>query len=341
MVWPLIFCGPEIDDVSRPNAIDAAQEALLSTGLINLVVIDAAGVILAAKGNLVEDWESGERVFDRLMVLVGMEDMIASMAQEDSSVAPLELPAVFLGGNHEDGDAGLSLRLSPLGPGQALVVLRPLDAAGTGEQRTVQQHNDLALLRDQLDQAQSQAENNITTREHLFDSLKWGFRAPLAVLVQALDTQKDLQPLAMDALSAVDDWLDLLALKTAMDDQPEKGGAVMALASVFAALREEFADDLSFRVNDSDVKQARLTGSSTVLQTGLRSLLRAGQGSLALSFSLEDGGACWRLDGINNGDRLTSDYRWELARTAAVLLGGSLTLADQTARFRLPLAPSA
>ena len=116
-----------------------------------------------------------------------MEGLITAMAEQGATMEPLELPAVFLGGNHEDGDLGVSVRMSALEGSRVLLLLRPLEAAGAVGQRSVQQHNDLALVRGQMEKSQSQAELNITAREALFDNLRWGFRAPLSTLAQAVE----------------------------------------------------------------------------------------------------------------------------------------------------------
>ena len=105
------------------DAIFSAQQSLIASGLINLVVLDQAGGIIAAEGRQVGGFPVGESIFEHLFVLAGLEDVIAAMARDDGAgLAPLELPAVFLGGNHEDGEPGVSLRLSPLDAGRVLLV---------------------------------------------------------------------------------------------------------------------------------------------------------------------------------------------------------------------------
>lgn len=318
--------------------LDTAQAALFARGLINIVVLDAAGLVLAADGARVSNWVRGDAAADRLMVLKGMEELIAAMATDAATVGPLELPVVFLGGNHEDGDPGLSLRLLPLAEGQVLLLLRPVDSTTTNDQRTVQQHNNLSLQRGQMEKAQSQAEIHQRTREQLFDTLKWGFRSPLAVLVQALDGHAELQGLAREALDAVDDWVELLALKTAMDDQHGSGEPhYVAMASVLASLRQRFAADVRIAATETAVAQAQVTGSTGLLLAGLGGLLRVARGELSLSLNVSPLSVIWRLEGIINETALASDFRWELARMAAGLLGGTLTISDQTAYMELPL----
>lgn len=173
--------------MAQGDAIAAAQAALLDAGLINLAIIDAQARVIAVEGSLLADWRAGDSVVERLLVLAGMEPVIAAMAKGEPGARPLDLPAVFIGGNHEDGGPGVSLRLAPLDLGRVLLLLRPLENAAAMDQVSVQQHNDLALLRGQLEQATSQAALNETAREALFDTLRWSFRAPLAGLVQACE----------------------------------------------------------------------------------------------------------------------------------------------------------
>ena len=314
-----------------------AQQTLLTSGLINLVVIDADALIMAAQGVLVADWKTGDNVIERLFVLAGMEGVIASMAQSNTKLAPLEMPAVFLGGNHEDGELGVSVRLSPLEEGSVLLLLRPLEAAGVTDQTSVQQHNDLALLRGQMERSKSQAELNLAARERLFDTLRWGFRAPLSTLVQALHGQDELETLAHDALAAVDDWLELLALKAKIDAGEGPRDEPIAIASFMARLSG--SSKLTIQAPDSQIEAARgrLFGSAEALETAISGLLRAANGELELVFFVQNARAVWRLSGIGNIPALVEDYRLELARSAAVLLDGTVMVKDDFAELALPL----
>ena len=90
------------------NPIQLAQASLLNAGIINVVIIDRGAMIQAVQGALVADWDVGQPVTDQLYVLAGMEALIMAMADQGTAIDPIELPAVFLGGNHEDGDLGVS-----------------------------------------------------------------------------------------------------------------------------------------------------------------------------------------------------------------------------------------
>lgn len=319
------------------EAILSAQQSLIDSGLINLVVLDEQGTIVSSDGTRVSDWRDGESVIDRLFVLAGMEDIIAAMATADGEMAPLELPAVFLGGNHEDGEPGVSVRLSPLSKGRVLLLLRPLDSSGAMDQISVQQHNDLALLRGQLESAQSQAELNVTARENLFDALRWGFKAPLVTLVQMLEDQEQ-QDLAAQSLSAIDEWLDLLSLKT----QEQEGGAKerqpFALDSLIASLEVATGLKAGVKIPPHDQGDLHLNGSSDILLLGLKALLIACEGEVALTAELENSSLQWIVEGATNGRSLGNDHRLELARSAAVFLGGSLAVKNDCVVVSVPLS---
>ena len=325
--------------MSGTDPILLAQQSLLSSGLVNLVVLDAEARIEAAQGAQVADWQSGENVVDRLFVLAGMEAIISAMAAPGAELDPIELPAVFLGGNHEDGDFGVSVRLSPLADSRVLLLLRPLEAAGAVDQKSVQQHNDLALLRGQMENAKSQAELNLTARENLFDTLRWGFRAPLATLAQALQDQTALAPLAQNALEAVDDWLDLLSLKTRLDAGDARTDEPIAVLSLMARLADEFSIKMNAEAASFDAVEGRLTGSAEALETALSGLLRAVQGTIGLHFAVANASVHWRISGVENASAIAADYRFELARTAALFLQGSITVNEDQVTLSLPLKP--
>lgn len=325
--------------MSGTDPILLAQQSLLSSGLVNLVVLDAEARIEAAQGAQVADWQSGENVVDRLFVLAGMEAIISAMAAPGAKLDPIELPAVFLGGNHEDGDFGVSVRLSRLADGRVLLLLRPLEAAGAVDQKSVQQHNDLALLRGQMENAKSQAELNLTARENLFDTLRWGFRAPVATLAQALQEQTALAPLAQNTLKAVDDWLDLLSLKTRLDAGDARTDEPIAVPSLMARLADEFDIEINAEAASFDAVAGRLTGSAEALETALSGLLRAVQGTIGLQFAVANASAHWRISGVENASAITADYRFELARTAALFLQGSITVNGDQVTLSLPLNP--
>ena len=316
-----------------------AQQALLSSGLINLVVIDADARIEASQGVLVADWQAGENAVERLFVLAGMEGIIAAMAHPETRTDPLELPVVFLGGNHEDGELGVSVRLSPLAEGRVLLLLRPLEAVGVTDQTSVQQHNDLALLRGQMERSKSQAELNLAARERLFDTLRWGFRAPLCSVVQALHGQDELESLARDALKSVDDWLRLLALKSKIDAAEVPLSEPIAVQSLMARLKSAFEVEIKVPEGEIDAVKGRLFGSAEALETAIAGLLRGAHGDLALAFSVENSRAVWRLSGIKNIGALLEDYRLELARSAALFLDGAVTVKDESVELALPLKP--
>ena len=323
--------------MTESDPILLAQQSLLASGLINLVVIDADARIQAAQGAQVADWKPGEDVLERLFVLAGMEGINRAMAQSDTHLDPLGLPAVFLSGNHEDGEFGASVRLSPLAQGQVLLLLRPLEAAGLMDQTSVQQHNDLALLRGQMEHSKSQAELNLAARERLFDTLRWGFRAPLCTLVQALEGQEKLKPLAQDALSAVDHWFDLLALKVRLDAGDDPARQPFAVAALMARLGEEFDVEISAPESQITAAQGHSVESVEALETAISSFLQATEGNLQLDFSVQNARAVWCLSGITNIQALAEDYRLELARSAAVLLQGTVALKEEQVELVLPL----
>lgn len=316
-----------------------AQAALFDGGLINLVVLEPSGTILAARGRLVENWPLGDAITDHLMVLTGMEDVIATMADPVNGLEPVELPTVFLGGNHEDGQPGFSVRLSALSQGQVMLLLQPLSGVEDRNQTAVQQYNDLALHHERLSNAHAQSDWDLTTREALFDTLRWDFRLPLTKVVQDLEGQKDLQTEAQRALGAVDDWMELLALKTKLDERKDDTALTVAFPTVLATIQELYGAKIRISVADMGLNAVRVAGSSAVLLTALRSLLSAAEGQLRLDLIDEADEAIWQLEGIENAHTLALDYRWELARTASLLLGGALTLSETTARLGLPKAP--
>ncbi|MGB1159786.1 MAG: hypothetical protein ACPG40_01125, partial [Alphaproteobacteria bacterium] len=295
--------------------------------------------IEASQGVLVADWQAGENAVERLFVLAGMEGIIGAMAHAETRTNPIELPAVFLGGNHEDGELGVSVRLSPLVEGRVLLLLRPLEAAGVVDQTSVQQHNDLALLRGQMERSKSQAELNLAARERLFDTLRWGFRAPLCTVVQALHGQDELESLAQGALKSVDDWLQLLALKSKIDAEEVPLSEPIAVRSLMARLKSSFEVEIKVPESEIDAVKGRLFGSAEALETAISGLLRAAYGDLVLAFSVENSRAVWRLSGIKNIGALLEDYRLELARSAALFLDGAVTVKDEIVELALPLKP--
>ena len=320
------------------DPIQRAQEDLLNAGLINLVILDSDARIEAVQGALVVGWQVGESAIDRLFVLAGMEGLITAMAEQGATMEPLELPAVFLGGNHEDGDLGVSVRMSALEGSRVLLLLRPLEAAGAVGQRSVQQHNDLALVRGQMEKSQSQAELNITARKALFDNLRWGFRAPLSTLAQAVEDQAELAALADAALHAVDDWLELLILRTKRSEEDHGAPEPIAVASMMSAFQgvETSASEASI-----NAAKGRVLGSAAILCKGISAVLRAANGPLKLAFTVENASACWTISGIENTVALEADYRLELARSAMMLMAGSLrvSVSDGQVVFSVPVQP--
>lgn len=323
------------------NPIQLAQESLLNAGIINVVIIDRGAMIQAVQGALVADWDVGQPVTDQLYVLAGMEALIMAMADQGTAIDPIELPAVFLGGNHEDGDLGVSVRMSALDGAGVLLLLRPLEADGAVDQQAVQQHNDLALLGGQVAKSQTQAELNMTARETLFDTLRWGFRAPLSKLAQAAEGQEALASLAHDALHAVDDWLDLLSLRTQLEDEDGLPTEPIALASLMDGFRASFDGQISASDDSIAAASGRVLGSAAILSKGISSILWAAEGSLSLVFTVENASAVWTIRGVENGSALVADYRLELARSALMSLAGSVSVGDDRVVFSVPLKADA
>lgn len=325
------------------DAIAAAQAALLDAGLINLAIIDAQARVIAVEGSLLADWRAGDSVVERLLVLAGMEPVIAAMAKGEPGARPLDLPAVFIGGNHEDGGPGVSLRLAPLDLGRVLLLLRPLENAAAMDQVSVQQHNDLALLRGQLEQATSQAALNETAREALFDTLRWSFRAPLAGLVQATEGTA-LDGPAREALDAVDDWLALLDLRAqhlAAEGQGEGNGSedppTLALRSIKAEVAPLFPGGVALSTATAERAGAQAQGAASLLVLALRALSRS-SGSAQTALVIEDTATALRFCVQGPFAASPTDHRIELARSAVLLLGGGLDLTNSAAVLSLPLS---